>query len=141
MTGGTLTLTHAAATWFLTGLIWTVQVVHYPLFARVGAAGYRDYQQAHQSLITLAVGPVMLVEAAACVLLLVQRRDPLTIAAAALLAVIWLSTALVQVPLHNELGNGFDPLVHARLVQSNWIRTIAWTLRAGIALLLLRATE
>ena len=28
---------HAAATWALVGLIWTVQVVHYPLFALVGA--------------------------------------------------------------------------------------------------------
>ena len=29
----TVTLVHAAATWFLVGLIWIIQVVHYPLFA------------------------------------------------------------------------------------------------------------
>jgi hypothetical protein len=125
----------------MTGLIWMVQLVHYPLFARVGAANYRDYQFAHQSLISLIVGPVMLVEAGAAALLLVQRRDPLTISAAALLALIWLSTAFLQVPLHNALSQGFDPATHSRLVQTNWIRTLAWTARAGIALSLLRATE
>lgn len=141
MNPGTLTLVHAAAAWFLTGLIWMVQVVHYPLFARVGAAGYKEYQLAHQSLISLIVGPAMLVEAIAATVLLVQRRDPLTIAGAALLALIWLSTALLQVPLHNALSDGFDPAIHSRLVQTNWIRTVAWTLRAFIALSLFRATE
>ena len=34
-----LLLLHAAATLFMTGLIWFVQVVHYPLFARVGEDG------------------------------------------------------------------------------------------------------
>lgn len=124
----------------MTGLIWLVQVVHYPLLARVGAAGYRDYQLAHQSLIALVVGPAMLAEAACAVLLLATRRDALTIAGAALLAVIWLSTALLQVPLHNQLSQGFDADVHARLVQTNWIRTIAWTARGTLALVLLRST-
>lgn len=125
----------------MTGLIWVIQVVHYPLFARVGAAGYREYQSAHQSLITLVVGPVMLLEAGATALLLIERRSAWTLGGAALLFIIWLSTALVQVPLHNDLSGGFDPAAHARLVQTNWVRTIAWTLRGVIALSLLRTTE
>ena len=51
-----------------------------------------------------------------------------------LLLVIWLSTALLQVPCHNRLVNGFDPKIHHRLVKTNWIRTVAWSLRAIIAL-------
>ena len=57
----------------------------------------------------------------------------------ALLAVIWGSTALLQIPLHNALSAGFDPEVHARLVQTNWIRTIGWTARGLLALHLIRA--
>lgn len=137
MSPGTLFLTHAAATWFMTGLIWVIQVVHYPLFARVGAAGYREYQMAHQGLITLVVGPAMLVEAAAALLLLLERRDALTLAGALLLAAVWASTAFLQVPAHNALSGGFDAEAHARLVGTNWIRTIGWTARGFIALLLL----
>lgn len=109
MNPGILLLVHAAAAWFMTGLIWLVQVGHYPLLARVGAAGYRDYHLARQSLITLIAGPAMLVELAAAVLLLFHRRDPWTLAGVALLAVIWSSTALLQTPLHNALSTGFDP--------------------------------
>ena len=52
----------------------------------------------------------------------------------ALLAVIWLSTALVQVPCHEALSRAFDSLVHQRLVQTNWLRTAAWSLRGLLAL-------
>lgn len=51
---------------------------------------------------------------------------------------IWLSTALLQVPLHRALLPGFDPAKIHRLVRSNWLRTVAWTLRSGIALWLIR---
>lgn len=124
----------------MTGLIWVIQVVHYPLFARVGAEGYREYQLAHQSLISLIVGPAMLVEALATGAILVTRRDAPAITAAILLAIIWASTAFLQVPLHNALANGFDAQAHARLVDTNWIRTIAWTARGILALYFLRAT-
>lgn len=124
----------------MTGLIWVIQVVHYPLFARVGAEGYRDYQLAHQSLISVIVGPAMLVEALATAAILLTRRDAPAVAAAALLAIIWASTAFLQVPMHNALANGFDAQAHARLVDTNWIRTVAWTARGVLALYFLRAT-
>ena len=33
-------LGHLAATLFMVGVIWFVQVVHYPLFAKVGATAF-----------------------------------------------------------------------------------------------------
>lgn len=130
-------LANAAAAWFLTGLIWIVQVVHYPLFASVGRDGFATYESAHARLITLVVGPAMLAEAAAA-LALAFARPPAVPAWAAwtglvLLAAIWLSTFLVQVPLHGTLAGGFDADAHARLVATNWFRTAAWTARALLA--------
>ncbi|MBC01696.1 MAG: hypothetical protein CMJ34_00120 [Phycisphaerae bacterium] len=120
-------------TWFLVGLIWTIQVVHYPLFAGVGADRFIDYQHAHARLITLVVGPLMLIEAATALLFLTIRPAgiPAWVAwtGAALLLVIWVSTALIQVPDHGRLAGGFDVDVHHRLVTTNWIRTICWTAR------------
>lgn len=140
MNTGTLLFINAAAAWFMTGLIWLIQVVHYPLFARVGAAGYRDYQLAHQELITLVVGPVMLVEAMVAGALVLSRRDAWTMTAAILLVLIWASTAFLQVPMHEILNDGFNAEAHTRLVQTNWIRTIGWTARGIIALYLIRAS-
>jgi hypothetical protein len=49
-------------------------------------------------------------------------------------ALIWGTTGLVQVPLHAALTEGFDPAAHRRLVRTNWIRTVAWALRAALVL-------
>jgi len=55
-----------------------------------------------------------------------------------LLVVVWASTFTIQVPLHARLSTGFDENVWRRLVNTNWVRTIAWTGRGVIALLMLR---
>ncbi len=148
MTGSTSGLAplllHAAATWFMTGVIWLVQVVHYPLFAFADRARYGAMAAAHSERITWIVGPAMLVELGTALWLL--ARPPagapraLLVAGLALLAVIWLSTALLQGPDNGRLVAGFDAEVHRRLVATNWLRTIAWSARAIlVSLLLLRA--
>ena len=57
-----LLLTHAAATLFLVGLIWFVQIVHYPLMARVPVSEFAAYEHEHQNPTTFAVAPTMLIE-------------------------------------------------------------------------------
>lgn len=132
-------LANTAATLFMTGLIWFVQVVHYPLFARVGESGFAAYEQAHARLTTFVVGPVMVIEAVAAAVLLLFAPGRLIYLSAFLLLVIWLSTALLQVPQHNLLALGFDADAHQFLVQTNWIRTVAWTLRSVLGLYLIYA--
>ncbi len=66
-------LLQAFATFAMTGLIWFVQVVHYPLFRSVGAPGYAAYQAEHMRLATLVVGPLMLLEAATALWLVLDR--------------------------------------------------------------------
>lgn len=136
-------LIHAAATLYMTGLIWFVQVVHYPLMAKVGAEGYPDYQRAHERLTTWAVGPPMLVELA-CALWLAVAPPPgiapwLAYTGLTLVAALWLCTAFLQVPRHRELENGFDTTAHRRLVQSNRLRTAIWSLRGVLALWMIHA--
>ena len=132
-----LLVAHAASTWMLTGLIWTIQLVHYPLFALADRGQYAAFATDHGRRITLLVGPAMTVELALAVWLVVRRPAGVPGAWAwaglALVAVIWLSTALLQVPEHARLASGFDADAHARLVSGNWIRTAAWTLRAVLA--------
>ena len=62
--------------------------------------------------------------------------DPWALSGAVLVAIIWASTALIQVPCHAKLVEGFDARAHRRLVDTNWIRTIAWTLRGAIVLIM-----
>jgi hypothetical protein len=128
---------HAAATWALVGLIWTVQLVHYPLFAQVGTDAFRAYHARHTRQITWVVAPLMAVELLTAVLLFTGgARAVWLLASFAPLCFNWLSTWLIQVPLHHRLAAGFDPEVHRRLVTSNWGRTAAWSFRGACLLAL-----
>lgn len=133
---------HAGATWFMVGLIWFVQVVHYPLMGAVPESGFSAYAVAHQRRATWVVGPVMLLEAGSALLLVLLPHGqvasvPTRWIGLGALAFIWISTFAVQVPLHARLATGFDRAAWKRLVATNWLRTITWTLRGIIAFVLL----
>lgn len=141
--GSLLVVVHAAATWAMVGLIWFVQVVHYPLFQRVGAASFSVYETEHQRRTTWVVMVLMPVELVTGIALFWLRPD--TVAqevvwvGAALLGVVWLSTALWQAPFHGRLGAGYDAGLVRRLVASNWLRTLTWSLRGGLVAAMLLA--
>jgi hypothetical protein len=133
-------ITHFAVTWFMTGLIWMVQIVHYPLFADIGRDDFVPYERKHSRAITFIVAPAMLLESASAtglVWLLIEKQMLIVFVNAALLIVIWGSTFLIQVPIHQKLELGFDEKLHKRLVSTNWIRTICWTARALLMAILL----
>lgn len=132
-----LLVIHLAATWTMTGVIWFAQGVQYPLFARVGAEGFAAFERDNVRRTGAVLAAPLISEVVTAVLLLVHR--PASVGAAQvwvgalLLAMIWLSTAIFQVPYHRRLAAGFDPEVHRSLVRSNWVRTIAWTARGCLA--------
>jgi uncharacterized membrane protein len=138
-------LLQAFASFAMTGLIWFVQVVHYPLLRAVGSSGYAAYQEQHVRLTSLVVAPLMLLEAATALWLVYDRPGFVSSAQAwtglGLLAVIWSSTALLSVPRHEALRHGFDASAHAALVATNWIRTAAWTGRSVLLLVALRSAR
>ncbi|MBL8795371.1 MAG: hypothetical protein JNM56_15815 [Planctomycetia bacterium] len=133
-----LLLAQAAATLFMVGLIWMVQVVHYPLFDRVERNDFARFEADHQRLTTWVVAPPMLVELLTAVWLLGQRPHEVPAWSAwlgvVLVAVIWLSTIFAQVPQHNVLAHGFDEAAYRILVGTNWLRTVAWSVRGVLVL-------
>ncbi len=133
-----LLLANLASAWFMTGLIWFVQVVHYPQFRSVGRDAFISYHANHTRLTTWVVGPPMLIEAGTAVGLVWQGSGWISAQLAwgglILLAIVWLSTALLQVPRHDLLAKGWDAKAGGFLCSTNWIRTIAWTARAALML-------
>ena len=129
------------ATITMFGIIWFVQIVHYPLFAEVGKELFSNYEQKHQQLTTYVVVPPMLLELATSLLLAVTTLEHikpwLPIVGLALTIAIWLSTFFIQVPLHTQLAVKFDKKLHSKLVRSNWLRTVMWSMRVPIAVWML----
>ena len=131
-------LLHLAATLTMVGVIWFVQIVHYPLFARVGLDGFRRYEMDHQRLTAWVVGPPMLVELITASLLVWWQPVGLSLTMSwiglALVLSIWAVTYSVQVPQHASLILRYDGAVQRRLVLGNWYRTFAWTTRGLLVL-------
>ena len=124
------------ATGIMTGVIWFVQIVGYPLFAAVGATAFADYHTRHSDRTTRVVALPMLLELILSGALLANRPLGMSAAVAwlgfALSVAAWSSTFLVAVPLHGKLGVGHDPAIIARLVATNWFRTLIWTAHLGL---------
>ena len=131
-----------AATLYMTGVIWTVQWVHYPLFFGVGKEGWEAYHAAHTARMTGVVLLPMTAEllTAGSLAFLppsgMPRRSLLV--GFLLTALTWAATGLIAIPLHNRLAAGFDADACQLLINTNWLRTLAWTGHALLLLELLR---
>ncbi len=138
-TGTPALLVCLGATLFMTGVIWFVQVVHYPLFGQMPAPAFPSYHAAHTQTISYVVVAPMVLELVSSLWLAAVSRPTgigsvLAWSGFAGSIVAWLSTAALQVPAHTRLAVGFDARIHRFLVGSNWVRTIAWTAHAAIML-------
>jgi hypothetical protein len=133
-------LANFAATLFLTGLSWFLQVVHFPILARLDTPDFSIYATMHRRRNTLLMAPAMVVELATAAWLGVatpaafSHRDMFH--AFLLVVMIWLITFFRHVPLHRKLLGGYDAQVLQTLIRWNWIRTCCWSGRAVFLLFL-----
>ena len=125
----------------MTGLIWTIQLVHYPLMRTVPASAFVEYEAEHTRRITWIVGPLMAVEGICVLALLALRPSEMSwwlpwagaLAEANAIGV----TALVSAPTHGRLSAGHDGRLLDRLIATNWLRTVAWTARGVLSVVML----
>jgi hypothetical protein len=119
----------------MVGLIWTIHVVHYPLFANVGEATYVTFQSEHVNRIGKLLFLPWLIEGITLLGVLIlaflgTRRDlrlpaflnGFGMAIALIISGVW------SAPAHGKLADGFDTDIHNQLMNANFVRTLAWTL-------------
>ncbi len=108
-------------------LIWLVQLIIYPSFRYTEEKAFIAWHGRYTALISLIVTPLMLLQAGvetACFLAQDIRWQRILI-----ILVIWLATFGLSVPCHSRLhGAGKNLIVIQRLVTTNWIRTLCWSL-------------
>ena len=125
---------------FLTGLIWVIQVVHYPLFLRIEPDEFRAYEQSHQKRISMIVAPVMIVDIILSLLLVftnyMENAQAYIIVAFALNLAVFASTLFIFSPIHQKLGNQYDNALIKKLISLNLMRTAMWTARTILLMVL-----
>lgn len=131
-----IVMLHAFSCFFMTGVVWLVQVLVYPNFRLVPAETFASFHRFHTRRVTLVVGPAMILELATAVLLLYQEQNAFFWANFLSVFAIWILTAAVSVPMHGRLeknpGGRKD-----WLIWGNWPRTLLWTARSAAWIFLL----
>ena len=133
-------IANMAATLVMVGVIWFVQHVHYPLLATFTVDSAPRIALEHQRRTGHVVGLPMAVEGISTLVLLVARPDGVSViwpwVGACLLAVALGSTVLLSVPLHSRMASNPQADTGLRLVSTNWPRTVAWTLRGIVCIVM-----
>ena len=132
-----LLILNVACSGLMAGVIWVIQLVHYPLFVHVVEAEWREFHRQHTRRITWLVAPAMLGELLASAwLVTLLPTSALAWSGLALVVTVFAVTAFVQVPLHARLSRARDASTIARLVRSNWPRTALWSARFAVSIAL-----
>ncbi len=128
-----LAYANLAVSWGLLILIWLVQLIIYPGFHRIPREAFVSYHRWYVIRISSIVLPLMLAELITTVWWIRSNNyAAVSVSAGILVIIVWLSTFVLQVPIHNRLKAGSKDREIRRLVATNWIRTAAWSLKAGI---------
>ena len=122
---------------FLTGLIWFVQIVHYPIFRKVPASHFGAYHAAHTLTTGRVVALPMLIELGIGGWLALQPLPAhlrwTNYAAFGCVLLVWAVTFGVAIPLHNRMtAGGYGEAAINSLVAANWARTVGWTTRTAL---------
>lgn len=110
-------------------LLWLVQLIIYPSFLRVREDALVAWHRVYTFRLSLIVIPLMIGQLALVLYASIQTPTLASLIGLGLLLVCWMLTFFVSVPLHHKVqaGEGTQDVLN-RLVQTNWPRTILWTL-------------
>jgi hypothetical protein len=134
--GDIVLLINLVSTWTMVGVIWFVQVVHYPLLSVVPVQSAASVAVEHQRRTGWVVGAPMAFEGVTTLALLFLVPEGVAWfvpwLAGIPLAVALGATIFLSVPRHERMAREPDVQVGKELVSTNWVRTIAWTLHGCI---------
>lgn len=118
------------------GLIWFVQVVHYPSFLKVNSETFQPFHSFHVFRTGFVVIPFMLAELVSSIILSLGDFPLSYIHKIGLVLVMlaWLSTFAIQVQIHRKISADANTTELSKLVKTNWLRTLLWSLKALVTL-------
>lgn len=124
---------HLISTFFMVGVIWVVQIVHYPSFYFIDKQKYQVFQEFHMHKISMIVVPMMVLEIFSGLILIFNfyhnNGHTTFYLSVFMLICIWTITGSIFTKLHNELLKGYDKSIIKKIIEWNWSRTLLWTLR------------
>ena len=119
------------------GLIFTTQIVSYPMFFKVKLTNFKIYHEQYVEKISFIVMPLMALELIIATLLVYMSNSIIINLIFCNLMLIFLSTYFIQVPIHEKIKTDPNEKLLLRLVRTNWIRTLLWMVKCILSIQLL----
>jgi len=119
------------------GLIFTTQIVSYPMFFKVKLTNFKIYHEQYVEKISFIVMPLMALELIIATLLVYMSNSIIINLIFCNLMLIFLSTYFIQVPIHEKIKTDPNEKLLLRLVRTNWIRTLLWMVKCILSIRLL----
>ena len=129
----TLILLNFIASITMLGVILVTQIVSYPMFLNVSKQGFTSFHSNYVKRISSIVMPVMTIELILSVILFFTLEGILSQISLITLILIFISTAVIQVPIHEKLKFKYDEYLTRKLIRTNWIRTSLWSIKSLIS--------
>ena len=124
-----------AVTGYLVGLIWLIQLIHYPAFRHIDPASWGTFHQAHSAVLGLLAGGPMIISLLVGTWLAYTVGDARQYAVWGCEIVAWVVTFALSVPEHTRLARAKEDAAISRLIRWNWLRTLAWTVKLAVLFL------
>ncbi|MEM8867164.1 MAG: hypothetical protein AAGC73_02745 [Verrucomicrobiota bacterium] len=110
-------------------ILWLVQLVIYPSFLRISADQLVLWHRSYTTRVGFVIIPTMFTQLFCQLWAATTSGGTLNYLSLTTVLVCWILTFFVSVPLHNKISNGEgEPATLNRLIQTNWPRTVLWTL-------------
>tara|TARA_B110000495_G_scaffold197965_1_gene209043 strand:- start:1512 stop:1895 length:384 start_codon:yes stop_codon:yes gene_type:complete len=119
------------------GLIITTQVVSYPMFHFVNKNNFSTYHNNYVNYVSTVVIPTMVLELGFSILLFLIYKSISFFIPLFINIMILITTYFIQVPIHNILGQKFNKQAIDRLIKTNWLRTLLWTVKVFLLVLII----
>lgn len=111
---------------FMFGLITVTQFVSYPLFSKVKLSNFTFYHYHYTNYISFIAAPAMITELAIAIIIFLNIQTLLSTLNLLIIVTLFITTFLIQIPIHNKLKSKGNIILFKKLVLSNTIRTILW---------------
>ena len=122
---------------FMFGLITVTQFVSYPLFSKVKLSNFTFYHYHYTSYISFIAAPAMIAEFIIAIMIFLNIQSLLSALNLSIIVILFISTFLIQVPIHNKLKFEGSIILFKKLVLSNIIRTILWLSKCIISIIII----
>ena len=121
----------------LLGLILVIHFVHYKSFNFIDVEKFVEFHKFHTKNISFLVIPLMIIELVISIIICYFYFSILSLINLSLVALIWITTFLLQVPSHNKLSTGKSIAEIEKLVSGNVFRVYLWFFKAIVSTLII----